>query len=145
MISQQGINITVHTGAGMADFECFQFESSTRGQEVIRGEHHASICLRLQVTSAFQWHDADLLLLQVRFGTVEALLPRRIFKPADGEELEIDFESLKVWNRETYEWREAEFQFCDLEVSEHLAAALFLIRLLRALCKLRVTRHLISY
>ena len=108
----------------MAEFECFQYGSFTRGQEVIRGEHHTSICLRLHITSAFQWYDADLLLLQVRFGTTEALLPRRIFKPVDDEELEIDLVKWKVWNRETYEWREAEFQFCELEVSEYLAVTL---------------------
>ena len=139
MISQQGIDMTVHAGAGMADFECFRYGSSTRGQEIIRSEHRAAICLRLHVTSTFQWYDADLLLLQVRFGTAEALLPRRIFKPANGEELEIDFDTWKVWNKDKFEWREAGFQFCDLEVSEHFTVISPVSRPLKSLYKLWIT------
>jgi hypothetical protein len=114
MIEEKGIQVTILAGAGGPEYECFHATGSAR-TEIIRSEMGAQICPRLTITSAFQWYDANMLSVEVNFGTAKVLYPRRVFKPADGEELVIELDKWVVWSPEHSEFLNASFEFCDIK------------------------------
>ncbi|MCJ1245602.1 hypothetical protein MMC30_002806 [Trapelia coarctata] len=114
MIQQQGVQITILAGAGGPEYECFETQGS-RHSEMIRSEDGAQVCPRLTITSEFQWYEADLLSVEVHFGTAKALQPLRVAKPADGQELVVELDKWVVWSRGNLDWRDATFQFSDIE------------------------------
>lgn len=115
MIADKGIQVTILAGAGGPAYECFRSTGSAR-TEIIRSEAGAPICPRLTITSAFEWYDADMLSVEVHFGTAKALQPRRVTKPADGRELVIELDKWVVWSPERNEFLSASFKFCDIKV-----------------------------
>jgi len=115
MIEEKGIRVTMLAGAGGPEYECFHSTGSAR-TEIIRSEAGAPICPRLTITSAFQWYDADMLSVEVHFGTAKALQPRRVAKPADGKELVIELDKWVVWSPGHNEFLNASFKFCDITV-----------------------------
>lgn len=114
MIEEKGIQVTILAGAGGPEYECFHATRSVR-TEIIRSEMGAQICPRLTITSAFQWYDADMLSVEVHFGTAKAVQPKRVSKPADKKELVIELDKWVVWSPEHGEFLNASFQFCDIK------------------------------
>ena len=116
MITLQGVSITLLAGPGKAEFECFEPASTQRGAEVVRAELDAPICPHLRIDADFDWNEADFLCVKAYYGTDIPMKSRRIWKPAAGSDVEMDLETWKVWDAKRFEWREASFKFCDLEV-----------------------------
>ncbi|MCJ1293314.1 hypothetical protein MMC34_004868 [Xylographa carneopallida] len=117
MITLQGVTITLLAGPGKAAFECFEPACTQRGAEVVRAELNAPICPHIRIEADFDWNKADFLCVKTCYGTDMPMKSHRIFKPAVAAIVEMDLDSWKVWDAKRFEWREATFKFCDLEVS----------------------------
>ncbi|MCJ1392913.1 hypothetical protein MMC18_005785 [Xylographa bjoerkii] len=116
MINLQGVSISLTAGPGKAEFECFEPPYTQRGAEVIRAELDAPICPHINIDAGFDWHGADFLCVKACYGTDVPMKSCRIAKPAEGLGVEMDLNTWKVWDEKRFEWREASFKFCDLEV-----------------------------
>ena len=116
MITLQGVTISLLAGPGNAAFECFEPGYAQRGAEVIRAQTDAPICPHIHIDADFDWHGADFLCVKAYYSTDIPMKSCRIAKPAEGLEVEMDLDTWKVWDPRLFEWREATFEFCDLEV-----------------------------
>ena len=116
MINLQGVSITLLAGPGKAEFECFEPAYTHRNAEVVRAELDAVICTHLRIGADFDWDRADFLCVKAYYGTDVPMKSCRISRPAVALDVEMDLDSWKVWDTRRFEWREATFKFCDLEV-----------------------------